>query len=129
MRILRGYLAAAVAAAIAFTLVTVGIERETDPAAVFAGLLVFGFFALAYAAVLTPAGLFILRRLRRDRPWHFALAGAALGWLATLALLRDPAGLIDPIALAFAGAGLAAGFSFRVAYGPATRSGRRAEPA
>jgi len=126
MRILRGYLAASVAAAVAFTLITVALEKETDPASIFAGLAVFVFFALAYAAVLTPAALFVLRRLRRDRPWQFAVAGATLGWLATLVLLRDPAGLVDPMALAFAGAGLAAGLAFRVTCGPATRSERRA---
>jgi hypothetical protein len=124
MPFLRGFLLASLAAAIAFTLGIAGIERQGDAGSFLAGLAVFLVYALCFTAVLAPVGLFILHRLGRDDLVPYAIVGAGLGWLGTLVLYRTPAGLLRPLALAFALAGLAGGLAFRLGHGRARASRR-----
>lgn len=118
VRILRGYILASVAGTIVFTLVLSALQQERNIGNILAASSVFFVYALMFTAVLAPLGLLLLRRLGRHGFLHFALAGLILGWLSTMVLLPNPAGLLKPMALAFGAAGLAAGFAFRAGYGP-----------
>lgn len=126
MRYLRGYLLASVVAAAAFTLALAGIERESNTGNILAGTTVFLPYALLFTAVLAPIGLYLVRRMRRNGFMDVGLMGAVLGWLSTMVLFRGPGGLIDPMALAFAVAGFAAGLGFRAGHGPVVREPDRA---
>jgi hypothetical protein len=121
MRFVKSFLGAWLAALIMFW----GALLIAEPAnrngqELLDGLAFFPLYAFGFTLILGLPTWYFLRMNQFDRPWHFAMAGAVVGYLGLAFLNPEPLGLVSTLTVGFVLAGAGAGFVFRSVYGAST---------